>query len=317
MKRRFFGLASSGRARPFWRTARSLVLCVVASGTLQCRSLLELCTPAESQLGFFSKGDCAVTRAAFFQGHEWLTWFGNRDLPESQRFSEAEVHTIAEGNRRVDWPKELMVHLNNGVLAYAIALSKFTNRPENQREHFLLSDKNRTPEAASDALEMLTSLTREAAVLWPSNRTRALTLIGRAQHLVQDSFSPAHAVREPDNAEQPWCVRSIKAFIERADGYATLDILYHGVDEDEVQTFGHTTPEDSLYRPGRDCHEPTDAAAVESCLSVYAQRARLASRDYLQAMRDIVGDGLEGDALEAQTSAIIGDFEARHMDLCQ
>src|SRR6187402_2385848 len=126
------------RPRPRW-----LTLClgaVLGGSTLQCTSVLDLCTPTESRLGFFSKGDCAITRASFFQGHEWLTWFGNRDLPQNEQFSDGEVHTIAEGNRRVDWPKEMLIHLNNGVVAYTLALTAYTNRPENQRDHFLLTD---------------------------------------------------------------------------------------------------------------------------------------------------------------------------------
>lgn len=302
----------------FRAACSSAFAAALALTTVQCRSDLDLCAPTEARLGFFSKGDCLVTRASFFQGHEWLTWLGNSDLPEASRFTDEEARAIAEGNRRVDWPQELLVHLNNGVPAYALALTSFTNRPEHQKSHFLLTDRNDTPSAFAEASGELSRLTLEAAELWPSRRERALALMGQAQHLIQDSFSEAHAVREPDHPDAPWCVRTIKAYIERADGFETDDILYHGVDEDEHEgvTIGHTTPQDSLYRPGRDCHEPTDQASVERCLSSFASRARLASRDHLAALLRIVAERAEGELLERLVERELADFQALHLELC-
>lgn len=306
-------------AKPWWRAAwASAAVAILASTAVQCGGDLDVCAPTEARLGFFSKGDCLVTRAAFFQGHEWLTWLGNRDLPETTRFTDDEARAIAEGNRRVDWPQELLVHLNNGVPAYALALTSFTNRPEHQKFHFLLTDRNDTKAAFAEADGELSRLTLEAVDLWPSRRERALALIGRAQHLIQDSFSEAHSVREPSNAKAPWCVRTIKAYIERAEGFETEDILYHGVDEeeDESVTIGHTTPQDSLYRTGRDCHEPTDQGAVERCLSVTASQARLASRDHLAALQRMVAARVEGEPLHALVEEELAEFRRLHWELC-
>lgn len=290
------------------------LLLVFSSLALQCAGDLDVCAPTEARLGFFSKGDCLVTRASFFQGHEWLTWLGNKDLPDDARFTDAEARTIAEGNRRVDWPQELLVHLNNGVPAYIFALTAFTNRPENQKLHFLLDDRNDTPVAFAAASAELERLTLQTAELWSSDRVRALTLVGKAEHLIQDSFSEAHSVREPNNAKAPWCVRTIKAYIERADGFDTDDILYHGVDEDdETPGIGHTTPQDSLYRAGRDCHEPSGQAAVESCLSDTAKRARLASRDHLGMVLRIVLAQADGkDVAKSE----LRSFAKDHLELC-
>lgn len=307
------------RPREAWFTGVSAFVAsaALASLALQCSGDLDVCAPTEARLGFFSKGDCLVTRASFFQGHEWLTWLGNRDLPASERFTEGEARLIAEGNRRVDWPQELLIHLNNGVPAYILALTEYTERPEHQRFHFLLNDKNDTPAAFAEAWQELEQLTLRTAELWPSERVRALTLLGRAQHLIQDSFSEAHSVREPDNAAAPWCVRVIKAYIERADDFDTSDVLYHGVEEDEDGvTIGHVTPQDSLYRPGRDCHEPTELANVEACLSRSAQRARLASRDHLAAVQRIVSERAEGEQLGELVSRELEAFGRVHLELC-
>jgi hypothetical protein len=281
--------------------------------TTHCQFPLDACTPVESQLGFFSKGDCILTRASFFQGHEWLSWFGNRDLPEDDRFTEGEIHTIAEGNRRVDWPKEMLIHMNNSIVAYVNALTEHTDRPENQRLHFLLTDTNDTPAAVNEATAVIANLTLEASQTWVSHRTRSLTLIGRANHTLQDSFSAAHTVREPGNSASPWCIRKVKAFIERKDGYDTDDIEYHGSSGDSV---GHTTTQDSIYREGRDCHEPTSASTVEGCLSETAQRARLATRDYLALVRRVIASELTGNALEQLVENEIEQYSADHLELC-
>ena len=298
------------------RSNRRLLVCLlgVASLTTHCGEPLDACAPQESSLGFFSKGDCVLTRATFFQGHEWLTWFGNRDLPADDRFTDDEAHLIAEGNRRVDWPKEILIHLNNSIIAYVDALTEYTDRPENQRLHFLLDDKNDSAEAAAQARAEIARLTREAAHSWVRDRKRALTWIGKANHILQDSFSEAHTVREPDNPDLPWCIRKVKAYIERAPGHDTGDIEYHGGDGSDG--VGHTTTQDSIYREGRECHEPTEASEVETCLSETARRGRLATRDYLAAVRRILASTLTGSELDELIDQELEAYGAAHLELC-
>lgn len=282
--------------------------------TSHCANPLDTCTPTEVELGFFSRGDCVLTRAKFFQGHEWLTWFGNRDLPVNDRFSHSEVYVIADGNRRVDWPKEMLIHLNNSVVAYVNALTAYTDRPENQRYHFLLDDKNDSVTAAADSRAAIVSFTRAAVVDWGTHRKRALTSIGKANHVLQDSFSEAHTVREPTNADAPWCIRKVKAYIERADGYDSDDLEYHGSGNGD--TVGHTTTQDSIYRTGRDCHEPTTEDLVEHCLSETATRARLATRDYLALVRRVIAQKPVGAELDAAIESEMATFSATHLELC-
>lgn len=292
----------------------SSVLVVLAVSLVHCESALDACAPTEVELGFFSKGDCVFTRASFFQGHEWLTWFGNRDLPSDDRFTDAEIVAIAEGNRRVDWPKELLVHLNNSVIAYIDALTEYTDRPENQRLHCLLTDKNDSPQALADARASVTDFTRGALRAWVSERTRALTLIGKANHVLQDSFSQAHTVREPSHPQAPWCVRKVKAYVERAPGHDTPDIEYHGASNSDG--VGHTTSQDSIYREGRECHEPVGSAEVEACLSDTAQRARAATRAHLAAVRRLIAANLSEAEVDQRVDAELEAFFAEHMELC-
>ena len=296
------------------RAPLRVVLVALAALTMRCSSPLELCLPTETRFGFFSQGDCDLTNATFFRGHEWLSYFGNRDLPSDDRFTDDEIRQIAEGNRRVDWPKEMLVHLNHGLLAYINALTEHVDAPENQKLHFLLTDRNTSPEAVAEARAELVRMSRKAAEKWTVDRPRALVLIGQGNHLVQDAYSDAHAVHEPDHPEFPWCVRKVKAYIERADGFDTPDIEYHGGDGSDG--VGHATSQDSIYRPGRDCHEPTNATAVENCLSNAARRARLVTRDYLAAMRRVVAASLEGAERDALVDAEIGAFMDQHLRMC-
>src|SRR5688572_15269831 len=206
------------------RAPLRVVLVALAALTMRCTSPLELCLPTETRFAFFSQGDCDLTNASFFRRHEWLSYFGNRDLPSDDRFTDEELLQIAEGNRRVDWPKEMLVHLNSSLLAYINALTEHVDAPENQKFHFLLTDRNTSPEAVAEARAELARMSREAAEKWTADRPRALALIGQGNHLVQDAYSEAHAVHEPNHAEFPWCVRKVKAYIERAEGFDTPDV---------------------------------------------------------------------------------------------
>jgi hypothetical protein len=244
-----------------------------------CGNPFDLCAPQEGRVGFFSRGDCRLTRASFFAGHEWLTLFANDALPPDRRFTEAQIEAIIEGNRRVDFPKELLVHLNHSVVQYANKLQAYHDRPENQPIHFLLGERDDSREAAGKAWRVLEEHTREVLALWVRDNERALALIGRACHTIQDSFSPAHTARERFHRDAPWCVRALKAYIRRAEGYLFEGIEFHGGGEDS--RVGHTTSEDSIYREGRDCHDPGSRESVDACLSDEARRAVAATRAYL------------------------------------
>jgi hypothetical protein len=306
-----------------------------------CGDPTDVCTPQETHFGFFSKGDCVMARASFFQGHEWLTYFGNRELPPEGRFSDAEIHAVAEGNRRVDWPKELLVHLNSSLVAYVSAITDYTDRPEVQRLHFLLDDVNDTPQAASLSHATVRELTRDAARAWVTERQRALSLVGKACHVIQDSFSIAHTLRAPEPLPTTsWselteaerlatlaCVRRVKAYVRRAPGHDTYadgtPLLFHGGrSEHEVERgldddgIGHTSTEDSIYREGRDCHSPSGAGQVQACLRFEAQRAIHATRDYLAAFRRIIQSPRVETDLDLAVDREVDGLIAAHLAVC-
>lgn len=273
----------------------------------------ELCPPINGRVGFLARGDCIATRAQVFSGHEWLTLFANQALPDDRRFTDEEIGHIQEGNRRVDWPKELLIHLASSPLEYFNAITDYHDAVENQPIHFLLSDRNTSPEATALAQDELRWRTREAIELWRDDRLKALTRLGQVTHMIQDSYSPAHARREAsreDGEEPRWCVENVKAYIERAPGFLTPDIEFHGGDGDD--TVGHATPLDSIYIAGRDCRTPSNPQEIQACLSESARQAVGATRDYFTVVIDLVE---AGDPTVVEAGALEPYIE-RHLSLC-
>ena len=121
---------------------RLLAVAALAAAFTGCLSRPEVCRPVDGRVGFFSRGDCVFVRSSFFSGHEWITFLANEQLPNEDRFDETDIGHIVEGNRRVDYPKEMLVHLAAGALAYIDRLQAYHDRPEKQRVHFLLDDRN-------------------------------------------------------------------------------------------------------------------------------------------------------------------------------
>lgn len=292
---------------------RVYALALLSALCLACERPEDLCAPVTDRIGFFSQGDCVFTRARFFRGHEWLTFFGNAELEDGDRFADAEVQWMALGNRRVDFPKELLAHLDNGILAYVDALMDRTERPDEQAHHFLLADSGTEESAAEAAREHVFAVTAQALRLWNRDRIRALTLLGQAQHTLQDSFSPAHTVRRTENSSYGalpsdarsgsegegvqtcrgacGCILRVKAYLRRDEEFRA-GVLYHGT---EADTIGHITTEDSIYKRGRSCHRPLTQGAVFDCLNAHARQGALATMSYLAWVRRELRAGNAGE----------------------
>jgi hypothetical protein len=206
--------------------------------------------------------------------------------------------------------------MNNGPIPYINALTEYTDRPEIQKLHFLLTDRNDSREAARDSLEEIGRLTDEAIQIMNLERERGLTLVGRANHIIQDSFSQAHTVRDQD---RDWCLLKVKAYVQRAKGFEPPDIEYHGASSGDG--VGHTTAEDSIYRQGRDCHSPRGAREVEACLNDSARRAREATADYLRlTQRASASFGVKTVATEEllrSSREMVTQFADQHMSFCE
>jgi hypothetical protein len=247
-----------------------------------------------------------ITDSPVVGAHRWITVLANDDLPDEQRLSEAELDLVVDGNRRQDWPKELLVHLNTGLAAYVEAIVVYQSTPELQAEHFLLSDRDTPEEAAREAQARLRRWTREAVERWTTEAPRALTLVGKGCHLIQDSYSTAHTRRDPDTG----CIRTVKAYVTRAPGFLADDIEFHG--EQPGSLTGHSTPEDSLFTGTSACREAETRDEVEVCMQESARAARAATADYFALLRELVARG----AWDGESDALVDAFIARHLAMC-
>ncbi len=280
-----------------------VVVAALAFGSNSCEQagFLSICDPTDTGrvVGFYSTGDCLGTDASLFRGHEWLTLFAN----DEGIFTDDQIQTIIEGNRHTDYPQELLVHLDNGILAYLDALLAYHNNPDGQAEHFILRAANTHYEARDEALGLLVGLTQEAVANWNDKQITALTRIGRATHEIQDSYSQAHAVRAPTphpdgmGTSVAWCMCKLKGFVPREEGCETDDIEFHDQFDDERRP-GHLTALDSIYDDRPECHDPKDEDDVRDCLIPVADQAIKATRDYLVLVRELATTAVPEDEIE-------------------
>lgn len=310
---------------PARRLGLVVALCWVWGATNSCDTfdVFTLCDPSKGsgRVGFYSAGDCLGTDQSVFRGHEWITFLGNRDsdVPNGQYFTDDQISTIIDGNRHTDYPKELLVHLDNGFLEYLDALFAYHNTPSGQAEHFILRSDNSHQEAHAEGLVVLRGLTQEAVALWNDSQESALGRIGKATHSLQDSYSPAHTLRVPDPAaggqaaDPAWCLCKLKTFVARDEGYDTEDIEFHDRLDDE-RTSGHTTALDSIYVPtkGRECLDPNSPEQVEGCLKAEARQAVVSTHDYLALVRELATTAAD----EATVDQRLDEYFALHFSFC-
>lgn len=304
-------------------------LACLALGSTTCDvTVIELCDPGNDsgRVGFYSAGDCVGLNQSVFRGHEWITFLGNRD-PDAQSgqfFTDDQMDVIIDGNRHTDYPQELLVHLDNGLLDYLDALFAYHNDPDGQAEHFILRSDNTHEQARQESLDNLRTLTKQAVALWSDEQQAALTRLGRATHGLQDSYSPAHSVRVEDPAaggqpgDQPWCFCKLKGFVVRDDGFDTDDIEFHDRLDDDRKP-GHTSALDSIYRPDRlpnrprrFCLDPQTPDDVTECMKPEALAAVDSTRDYLRLARELVTTSADEDTIDQR----LDDYFAEHFSFC-
>ena len=120
-----------------------------------------------------------------------------------------------------------------------------------------------------------------------------------------------------------WCVERIKAYMPRDPSLRSKDlemgVSFHGgalqdpddEDDDDLEAIGHTTPQDSIYVPGRNCRDPGNAEDVWECMNVPAKQAVCGTRDYLILVHEL---GRRGAVDEVETA--LACYVDHHMRLC-
>lgn len=139
------------------------------------------------------------------EGHEAITrnaigplreiQFAVAGRPMKSTLSPTDVAAIIAGNRSVD-----LGWMGTGVL--------FSLNKDEQKRHSLRRDFSQAmPAALADVIASLRA--QHAGILAEPNPLERMRRIGKATHLIQDSFSPAHTERRPVSN---WCISYIRNF---------------------------------------------------------------------------------------------------------
>lgn len=195
----------------------------VAAGRQDASRLSGPATGRLGQLGW----DTRFLPFAWTEGHEILTRnafrpvdargvsrisFAIGTMPASRDLTPAEQNEIIEGNRDTDIQyarfARAVAPLIGPIPAFApVAASTFG--PAEQKHHALRHDYNQPqPAAVADIIADLQAQHR--GILAEPNPRGKLRRIGRALHLIQDSFSPAHIRRRGSGAG--WCIDYIRHY---------------------------------------------------------------------------------------------------------
>src|SRR6266853_2396860 len=144
-------------------------------------------TPASGE------GHEAITRNAIGPLREIRFALAGR--PMTSTLTPSEVDAIVAGNRSVD-----LGWMGAGVL--------FSLNKDEQKRHSLRRDFSQPmPAALADVIGSLRA--QHAGILAEPNPLERMRRIGKATHLIQDSYSPAHTERRPVSN---WCISYIRNF---------------------------------------------------------------------------------------------------------
>jgi hypothetical protein len=138
------------------------------------------------------EGHEAITRAAVGSGVIPFTLAGR---PLTKVMSRLEQDQLIAGVRSVD-------------LGFGGSALLFSLTPSEQSHHSLRRTYEQPqPAAVADIIADLR--TQHRGILAERDPSHQTALIGRALHLIQDSFSPAHTERLPNGS---WCIRYVRNF---------------------------------------------------------------------------------------------------------
>lgn len=209
---------------------------------------------------------------------------------------------VIHGNFASDFPKQTKV-LSLKDFWGNRDIDNFENH-NGQVLHFLRNYKDSVTLASAhetclQARENIKRVTSEALKAWQNqDANKALFLIGHAVHTIQDSFSPAHTIRDGETHNynlKNVCFYGMK--MAEKQGIRTrlgqkLDLCYHATPDskDAIWNMKPSQYKQALSNWGRDenvseCNRnknyPETEDAKQSCLKSEARLAKLATEKYL------------------------------------
>ncbi len=201
---------------------------------------------------------------------------------------------LIHGNFATDFPNQTTI----------MSLASFWNmpgmsyaeNPKTQVLHFLRNYKNATTLASAmdtclQSRLAIKIITEEAVNSWiKGDKTRSLFLLGHATHVIQDSFSPAHARR--DSGQNNYNVKNIcfygaqinKAIYSNEVCYHNLidqgDVIWN-VQASQKDLTSNLWPNEPSIQCDKGANYPQTDKQKRGCLKHEARLARLATEKYL------------------------------------
>lgn len=212
-------------------------------------------------------------------------------------FGQTSKNMVIHGNFASDFPRYTSV-MDLGEFWKIKKFSDFEH-PDTQAFHFLRNYIQNTSLASAyttcmDARAAIRHITREAIVLWNAgDQRKALFLMGHALHTIQDSFSPAHTVRDLDpmgNSDvKNICFYGVKIKERVYDPRGPVcyhsspdskDAIWNISQGQQVQT-KIAWPDEASIQCDKSGGYPDTDDRKQACLKHEARLARLASEKYL------------------------------------
>lgn len=239
---------------------------------------------------------------------------------------------VIHGNFASDFPKQTKV-LSLKAFWGNQDIDNFEGK-DSQVLHFLRNYKDSVTLASAHATcvqarENIKRVTSEALRAWQNqDANKALFLIGHAAHMIQDSFSPAHTMR--DNEAHNYNLKNVCFYgtkMAEKQGINTrlgskLDICYHSTPDskDAIWNLKRSQYKEALSNWGRaesvsECSRgdnyPESEEAKQSCLKSEARLAKLATEKYLFIIFSQISPT---NSIQPVESEIVSSLDSRLFD---
>jgi hypothetical protein len=224
----------------------------------------------------------------------------NADLDAAPKglFGQTSKNLLILGNFATDFP-QYVSFMDLGVFWNVKHMSDFEH-PDTQVLHFLRNYTDNKSNLASayatcmDARAKIKYITEKAVSLWDAGSVdKALFLIGHASHTIQDSFSPAHTIRDL-NPSGNYDVKNICYYgsvIHNRIQESLKDLCFHNAPDarDAIWNMGQgqqiqdkvSWPDEASIQCDKGNGYPDTDDRKQACLKNEARLARLATEKYL------------------------------------
>ena len=226
----------------------------------------------------------SISFLGIFEGHEALTRFALKDTPKPHFFHENELIDGVRGSDKADFELSILYgkELPETIFDIVDSISDWHHHPRLQNLHFLRNKNTLTKKYES--LKETCKETKGLIQKWSDiafnlyrvtggNEDLVHYLLGHILHIIQDSYSSAHTKRNQNNEITDVCHFSDQTIFDKKGrkicGHQGLQIL----------------DKDRIWKKGECDYNPFKRS--RHCLSPYAEKAVVATTDYLKVINRV------------------------------